>query len=341
LGTLPPGTFGRVSPDFEKRRGSKGKVLGVLLAVWAQICPAAALVGPAQLEDLDSRAPDRYTAPMRDQADIQALTFHKMHGLGNDFVVIDRRAGGPPVTPRMAQGLADRHRGVGLDQLAVIEPSQTADAHLVFFNADGTASAACGNATRCIARHLMDETGATKLILSTEHAALPCHDVGGGLVTVNMGVPKTDWQTIPLARDVDTLHLPMDGDPVATSMGNPHCTFFVPDAEGVALASIGPTIEHHPLFPDRTNVQFATVIGRDHLRMRVWERGAGITLASGSSSCATAVAAARRELTGRSVQVTLDGGDLQIDWREDGVWMTGPTAHVFTGTLTAQYLATL
>ena len=267
------------------------------------------------------------------------LPFMKMHGLGNDFVVIDCRARAVSVSPELATRLADRHMGVGFDQLALIETSKTADAHLVFLNSDGSSSAACGNATRCIARFLMQETGQKALTLTTSHGPLQAIDAGNGLVSVNMGHPVTDWAQIPLARDVDTLHLPIDGDPVATSMGNPHCTFFVDDAEAVDLTRFGPDIEHHPLYPERTNVQVASVVGDNHLRMRVWERGAGLTLASGSSSCATAVAAARRGLTGRSVRIDLDGGTLHIDWRDDGVWMTGPTAHVFTGVLTAEWLA--
>lgn len=255
----------------------------------------------------------------------------KMHGLGNDFVVIDHRSGGQEVTARLAQVLADRHRGVGFDQLAVLNNSDDADAEIIFFNADGSLSAACGNATRCIARHLMDESGRASLVLKTERGLLSCKDAGGGLTSVNMGAPILDWQKIPLAEDVDTLHLPIDGDPVATGMGNPHCTFFVEDAEAIDLARRGAEIEHHPLYPERTNVQFATVTGPDRLRMRVWERGAGITLASGSSSCAVAVAAHRRGMTGKSVSIDLDGGTIAIDWRDDGVWMTGPTAHVFDG----------
>ncbi len=216
----------------------------------------------------------------------------KMHGLGNDFVVIDARAGDVSVTADLARALGDRNRGVGFDQLAVIERDLDAAARLTFFNADGSLSAACGNATRCIARHIMDETGQGALTLRTERGLLACEDAGRGLTRVNMGAPLTDWQDIPLAHQVDTLHLPLEGDPVATSMGNPHCTFFVDNAEAIDLARLGPEIEQHPLFPDRTNVQFVHRIGENHLRMRVWERGTGITLASGSSSCATATAAA-------------------------------------------------
>lgn len=263
----------------------------------------------------------------------------KMHGLGNDFVVLDARVRDIAMTPDLARALADRHRGVGFDQLAVISDGQ--DAHLTFYNADGSLSAACGNATRCIGRMMLDETGRSEVSLTTDRGALAVRDAGDGLTSVNMGHPQLDWQDIPLAEAMDTLELPFEGMPTATGMGNPHCTFFVPDAEAVALESFGPRYEYHPLYPERTNVQVAHIVGPDHIRMRVWERGTGITLASGSSSCATAVAAARRGLTGRKVRIDLDGGTLMIDWAEDGVWMTGPTAHVFTGTLTPDWLASV
>jgi len=268
------------------------------------------------------------------------LPFMKMHGLGNDFVVLDARASAVEVTPALAIALADRHRGIGFDQLALIG-SGAGDAHLTFYNADGSTSAACGNATRCIARHLMEETGCDRLTLTTDRGTLEAVDAGQGLTSVNMGQPQLDWAEIPLAEPMDTLELPIEGAPVATGMGNPHCTFFVADAEAIPLEQFGPRYEHHPLYPQRTNVQVASLIGSDHLRMRVWERGVGVTLASGSSSCATAVAAARRGLTGRSVRIDLDGGTLTVDWREDGVWMTGPTMHVASGTLTADWLAQL
>ncbi len=264
-----------------------------------------------------------------------------MHGLGNDFVVVDARNVPVQLTSAQVMGIAHRQMGVGFDQLTVIEPSEKADAHLVFYNSDGSFSAACGNATRCIARHLMDESDVKEVSLTTERGTLIAKDAGNGLTSVNMGQPLLDWQDIPLAREVDTLRLPIEGEPTATGMGNPHCTFFVDDAEAIALVERGPEIEHTPLFPERTNVQFASVLGTDHLRMRVWERGVGVTLASGSSSCATAVAAARRGLTGRKVKIDLDGGQIEIDWRDDGVWMTGPTMHVFTGTFTTEFLDAL
>ena len=259
------------------------------------------------------------------------LPFMKMHGLGNDFVVIDERNIIPRVNAKIAIAMADRHRGIGFDQLATITKRDGADVHLTFWNADGSQSAACGNATRCIARYIMDQTDKKSLTISTDRGILYAVDKDQDMVAVNMGHPQLKWANIPLAIKTDTLNVPIDGNPVATGMGNPHCTFFVDDINNVDLAAHGRRIEHHPLYPQRTNVQFAQIIGPDHIRMRVWERGVGITLASGSSSCATAVAAARRGLTSCKVQIDLDGGTLWIDWRSDGVWMTGKTAHVFDG----------
>ena len=267
------------------------------------------------------------------------IAFKKMHGLGNDFVVL--RSGGT-LQPGLVRALADRHRGVGFDQLADVREAGPDRVEITFYNADGTTSAACGNATRCIADWVMTKHGTSALEVDvTGRGTLQAVRRADGLISVNMGAPLIDWADIPLARQMDTTELPIDGAPTATGIGNPHCTFFVDDAEAVDLAAVGPEIEHHPLFPERTNVQFATVLSETQIRMRVWERGTGITLASGSSSCATAVAAARRGLTGRKVDIVLDGGTLEIDWREDGVWMTGPTAHVFDGVLTPEYLASL
>lgn len=267
------------------------------------------------------------------------LPFMKMHGLGNDFVVIDRRGGGPAVTPALARALGDRHRGVGFDQLAVIETAGNADARLTFFNGDGSLAAACGNATRCVARHLMGESGATSLAILTERGLLRAVDAGEGLTSVNMGLPVEDWQAIPLAREMPLDALPIEGAPSAVGMGNPHLVLFVPDVAAVNVAREGAALEHHPLFPEATNVEFVEIRSRHDLRMRVWERGTGITLACGSGACAAAVAAARRGLAERTVRMELDGGWLVLDWREDGVWMTGPTAHVFSGVLTPAFLA--
>ncbi|MDJ0859065.1 MAG: diaminopimelate epimerase [Dinoroseobacter sp.] len=274
---------------------------------------------------------------MAETAEI-SLPFFKMHGLGNDFVVVDRRAEDIFLSKSLVVALADRHRGVGFDQLAVISEGKNADAHLTFYNADGSTSAACGNATRCVARMLMDESGKSDLRLTTDRGVLAAEDAGCGLTRVNMGQPQTLWSEIPLAEAMNTLELPIEGGPTATGMGNPHCTFFVEDAEAIPLENFGPRYETHPLYPQRTNVQVAQVTSPDRIRMRVWERGVGITLASGSSSCAAAVAAARRGLTGRKVTIDLDGGTLEVDWREDGVWMCGPTMTVFSGHLTRQFL---
>ena len=267
----------------------------------------------------------------------QQISFMKMHGLGNDFVIVDSRGPGPLISEEMARRLGNRHLGVGFDQLAVISDSPQADVALTFFNADGSTAGACGNATRCVAQYEMQRLGRTTLSLITERGILQARQQGA-LVSVNMGHPMLNWDDVPLAREMDTLHLPLEGQPTASGMGNPHCTFFVENADAIDLAQLGPKFEHDPLFPERTNVQFAHVLGENCLRMRVWERGVGVTLASGSSSCATAVAAARLGLTGPTVEIQLDGGSIHIDWREDGVWMTGATMHVFDGQLTVQFL---
>jgi len=264
----------------------------------------------------------------------------KMHGLGNDFVIVDSRNNGPKISAKIAQRLGDRHCGVGFDQLAVIHDSPDADVALTFFNSDGSTAGACGNATRCVAQYEMDRLQVDSLSLKTERGALTALRYGD-MVSVNMGNPLLNWDEIPLARAMDTLRLPLDGTPTATGMGNPHCTFFVENADAIDLTGRGSALETDPLFPKHTNVQFAHLIGKDHLRMRVWERGVGVTLASGSSSCATAVAAARLGLTGRKVEIQLDGGTIYIDWQQDGVWLTGATMHVFDGKFTAQFLESL
>jgi diaminopimelate epimerase len=274
------------------------------------------------------------------QVPAAGLRFLKMHGLGNDFVVIDARGRPDPVTPVLARALGDRNRGVGFDQLAVIRDATDADARIDFWNSDGSAAAACGNATRCVARLLMDETGADALALRTGRGLLRAEAAGPGLVRVNMGPPQEGWADIPLARAVDVDALPLEGRPRAVGMGNPHCVFVVPDAEAVDVAARGAAVERDPLFPERTNVEFVQVIDRRTLRMRVWERGGMITQACGSGACAAAVVAARRGLTERRVTVRLDGGDLEIDWRDDGVWMTGPTTLVFEGRLSPEFVGT-
>ena len=269
-----------------------------------------------------------YTSDMR-------VRFHKMHGCGNDFVVIDDRAGLLALTPAHAAGIADRHLGVGCDQFIVLEPAPPgADVFMRIRNPDGSEAGACGNATRCVASRLAAETGRAHQIIRTISGDLPSEVLPDGRVTVDMGPARLDWRDIPLSRPMDTLHLDLDADAAAANMGNPHATVFVPDVEALPIHDLGPRLEYHKLFPERANIGFTQILASDRIRLRVWERGAGLTLACGSGACATLVNAARRGLTGREATVIVDGGELTIQWREDGhVLMTGPVAAVFTGEL--------
>lgn len=269
-----------------------------------------------------------------------AHDFLKMHGLGNDFVVLDTRRNDLALTPAQVRAISDRHRGVGCDQLIVLEKprSRLSDAWMTIYNPDGSQSGACGNATRCVAWLLMNESKRDKVVIETIAGLLDGEARGDGLVAVDMGPARLDWRDIPLAEASDTLHLDIAAGPLArpaaVSMGNPHAVFFVDDAAAIDLAALGPVLEHHPLFPERTNVEIVQVLSRKTLRMRVWERGAGITQACGSGACAALVAAARRGLTGRKADVVLDGGTLSIEWLpDDHVLMTGPVALSFAGRL--------
>jgi len=274
------------------------------------------------------------------------LPFTKMHGLGNDFVVLDARARAVAVGAAEARVIADRRIGVGCDQLLVVEKPKNgaADAFMRIFNADGGESGACGNGARCVAWLLMAETGNAEASIETLAGVLAARAADGGMVEVDMGPAKFGWRDVPLAREADTLHLdfargPLK-DPVALNVGNPHVVFFVADANAVPLAELGPKIEHDPLFPERTNVEVAEIVGPGEIRLRVWERGAGITRACGSGACAALVAANRRGLANRRARVVLDGGPLTIEWRRDGrVLMTGPVATSFTGVLDDALLA--
>jgi diaminopimelate epimerase len=270
------------------------------------------------------------------------IAFRKMHGLGNDFVVIDGRVQALLLDDRLARRIADRRTGVGCDQLIVIEPprSTLADAFMRIRNADGGEVEACGNATRCVADLLMKEKHRDHIVIETVAGLLDAEARTDGRVAVDMGPARLDWREIPLAEPKDTLHLDIAlgqlADPVGVNMGNPHAVFFVSDAETVDLAALGPPLERHRLFPERANVEVAQVLDRQRIRMRVWERGAGITRACGTGACATLVAAARRGLSDRRATVVLDGGELEIEWlRDNHVLMTGPVATAFTGTLEA------
>ena len=273
------------------------------------------------------------------------LSFRKMHGLGNDFVVLDGRAAPLGLTSAQIVALADRRRGIGCDQLIILEPPPPgADVFMRIHNPDGAEAGACGNATRCIASLLAAETGKARVVVRTISGDLPSEAMPGGMWQVDMGPARLGWQDVPLAREVDTLHLPLAcgpvADPAACSMGNPHATFFVPDLDALPVKEIGPRLEHDPIFPDRANIGFVQVISQDHLRLIVWERGAGLTLACGSGACATIVNAHRRGLTGRTAQISMPGGDLLMEWRADGhVLMTGPFATAFIGQVDPKALA--
>jgi diaminopimelate epimerase len=260
------------------------------------------------------------------------VNFMKMHGCGNDFVILDARPRPLGITPSRAAALADRHTGIGCDQLIVIEPAENADAFMRIYNPDGSEAGACGNATRCVADILMRANAGSAVTIRTVTGDLPAIRRPDGLIQVDMGLARLDWTDIPLSRPMDTLRVELPGEPAAASMGNPHVTFFVNDLDAVPILEAGPKLEHDPLFPQRANIGFAQVIDLNTIRLKVWERGAGLTLACGSGACATLVNANRRGLAQRRAKVIVDGGTLEIEWRDDGhVLMAGPAAIAFSG----------
>lgn len=270
--------------------------------------------------------------------------FIKMHGIGNDFVVLDLRAKPLALNAGQARRIGNRRTGVGCDQIIAMEPSKHADVFMRIRNSDGDEVEACGNGTRCVASLLFAELGRENAVIETVAGLLQATAAPDGWVTIDMGPPRLAWTEIPLSREMDTLHVdlaigpasaPVLSDPCCVNMGNPHAVFFVDDVEAIDILTVGPMLETHPLFPQKANIGFAQVLNRNEVRLRVWERGAGLTLACGSGACAAMVAAVRRELTERSVAMHLDGGDLNLEWREsDGhVLMTGPVATSFHGIL--------
>lgn len=271
--------------------------------------------------------------------------FLKMNGLGNDFVVVQAQQSPFRPGPDEARAIADRATGVGCDQLIGMEPSARADAFMRIWNADGGEVEACGNATRCVGWLLMQASGKDEVTIETAAGILVARDAGDHRVSVDMGEPRLKWDEIPLAEEMDTRGIELQVGPIddpllhtpgAVSMGNPHVVFFAKEEPSDALVrGAGSMIEHHPLFPEGVNVGFAHVKARDRIRLKVWERGAGQTLACGTGACAALVAAARRNATDRKATLEMDGGELEIEWREsDGhVIMTGPVAVEFTGRL--------
>lgn len=274
-----------------------------------------------------------------------AVPFLKMHGLGNDFVVLDARRQKLTLSEQQRRRLADRHLGVGFDQMVTLENPVTpgADVFMRLHNADGSEARACGNATRCIAARIMGEKAASgktgdHVVIETVSGLLTAEAIGNGDIAVDMGPAGLDWQDIPVASACDTLHMPVAlgpvSDPVGVNVGSTHAVFFVDDVAAIDLPVIGPQLENHPFFPRRANIEFAQIVAPDRIRMRVWERGAGITMACGSGACATLVAAARRGLTGRKGEVVLDGGTLTIEWLANNhIRMTGPWTLSYEGVI--------
>lgn len=268
-----------------------------------------------------------------------AIQFLKMHGLGNDFVVVDARAQDVALDPVRIRAIADRRTGVGCDQFITLEDAAgDGDVFMRIHNADGGEVEACGNAARCVGKLMLEQTATREAKIATASGTVIASAGTNGDITIDMGAPRLDWRDIPVSEACDTLHLPLstDGlsDPVGVNMGNPHAVFFVEDAEAVPVQQVGPRLEHAPLFPERANISFVQVLGRDRMRFRVWERGVGVTRACGTGACAALVAAVRRELTDRTATLLLDGGPLSISWAEnDHVLMSGPASLSFTGHL--------
>lgn len=260
------------------------------------------------------------------------FSFQKMHANGDDFVIVDLRGQSNFINPDLIKRMGDRNRGIGFNQLAVMADCEDAATRLTFWNPDGSMLDTCGSATRGVALKLMQETGSASVVVRTNRGLLSCARETNGLISVGMGEPLLHWRDVPIAQEVDTLTLPLPGAPAACSMGNPHCTFFVDDAEAVDVERLGAEYEAHPLFPLKTNVHFVQVLGPGRIRLRIWERGGGVPLGSGSCSCGAVVNGIRRGLLNASVDVECDGGTVTVRWDGVGsVFLTGPVEPIFDG----------
>ena len=302
----------------------------------------AGLTGKRRTSAIAAAQHSPYKASMTGE---RAIALRKMNGLGNDFAVLDARPRALHLSLAQARAIANRESGVGCDQVIALEPSTNADVFMRIWNHDGGEVEACGNAARCVASVLAGETGRSNVTIETEVAVLGAKINPDGSVTIDMGEPLLRWDQIPLAEEFHDTRIielqvgPID-DPVlhtpsVVNVGNPHCIFWVDDLDAHDLARIGPVLENHPIFPERANISLAQVTSGNAITLRVWERGAGLTRACGTAACAVAVAAARKDLTGRKVTVTLPGGPLQLEWRErdNHILMTGPSELEYEGTL--------
>jgi diaminopimelate epimerase len=279
-----------------------------------------------------------------------SIPFRKMNGLGNDFVVLDARARALQLTPDEVRRISDRSRGAGCDQVIVLEPSSRADVFMRIYNADGSEVGACGNAARCIALLEAQATGRPEVAIETSAGLLRAAVESADRITIDMGEPRFAWDEIPLAEpfhdttgielQIGPINAPVLHSPSVVNVGNPHAIFWVDDVDAHDLARLGPLLENHPVFPERANISLAQVTSREGLKLRTWERGAGLTRACGTAACAAAVAAARKKLTGRQVGVELPGGRLFIDWTTDGhILMCGPAELEFEGMLEGETLS--
>lgn len=285
--------------------------------------------------------------PMNDST---TIPFRKMNGLGNDFVILDARTRSLKITSEIARRVANRSHGIGCDQLIVLEPSDKADAFMRIYNSDGSEVGACGNAARCVALLLAQETGRVEITIETQEAILRAEATSTEHVTIDIGAPKLAWDEIPLAEpfhdttgielQIGPIDEPLLHSPSVVNVGNPHVIFWVEDVQAHDLARFGPLLENHPLFPERANISLAQITSRSSLKVRTWERGAGLTKACGTAACAAAVSAARKRFTDRKVTVELPGGPLAIEWADDNhVLMTGPAELEFEGALEADTLS--